>query len=391
MLNMNQKRALSYVVRKRYQQATKKAKGKILDEFVGNLGYNRSYARRILGSLAKRGRKKRHLLRPRIYDASVFYPLRKIWIAEDCICGQRLKPFVPEVIRILKRDRQLQINKTIEKKLLDISSATIDRILSATKKSYELKRGKSTTKPGTLLRSQIPIRTFEDWDDKRPGFFEGDLVAFCGESARGEYVNVLNLTDVALGWIGLEAFMGKGQYRVHKAVDNIRERLPFKMLGLDNDNGVEFINWLLKSYCEKYQITFTRIRPYRKNDNCFVEQKNYTVPRRFLGYARYDSEEQLSVIKEILKLVEVYVNFFMPSKKLLTKQRIGNKTKKRYDTAKTPYQRLLIDGVLKEVQKENLKQLYETLNPWDLRRRISKLTDKLMKTLRYKIDDLTNT
>lgn len=391
MLNMNQKRALSLTIRKRYRHGSKKVKGKILDEFVQNTGYNRSYARRVLGNLSQKGRKKKHLLRPRVYDAGVFYPLRKIWIAEDCICGQRLKPFIPEVVRILERDKELKINKAARKKLLTISSATIDRMLSATKKSYELKRGKSTTKPGTLLRSQIPIRTFADWDEKRPGFFEGDLVAFCGETVRGDYVNVLDLTDVSLGWVSLEAFMGKGQYRVHRAVDNIRERLPFRMLGLDNDNGVEFINWLLKSYCERYEITFTRIRPYRKNDNCFVEQKNYTVPRRFLGYARYETERQLKIVKEILKLVEPYVNFFMPSQKLALKERVGNRTKKRYDIARTPYQRLKDSGVLEEKQGEKLGKLYESLNPWRLRREIGGLTDKLMKTLRYKIDDLTNT
>jgi hypothetical protein len=350
MLNMNQKIALSYVIRKRYQRSSKKEKGRILDEFIKNTNYNRSYARRILGSLKKQGRKKKHIIRKRIYDADVFYPLRTIWIAEDCICGQRLKPFIPEVLLKLEEFKEITINKEVRKKLLSIGSATIDRMLKATKKSYQLK-GKSTTKPGTLLRSTIPVRTFSDWDEKRPGFFEGDLVAFCGETVRGEYVNALNLTDVALGWIGIEAFMGKGQYRVHKAIDNVRNRLPFLMLGLDNDNGVEFINWILKRYCEDNKITFTRIRPYRKNDNCFVEQKNYTVPRRFLGYARYDTEKELEIIKEILKLVEVYVNFFMPSKKLLSKERIGNKTKKVYDTAKTPHQRLLLSGILNDDKK----------------------------------------
>lgn len=390
MLNMNQKIALSWVIRKRYQTSLKKGKGRILDEFIENTGYNRSYARRVLGSLKKQGRKRKHIIRKRIYDASVFYPLRTIWIAEDCICGQRLKPFIPYVLKKLEEFKEIKINKEVRRKLLSIGSATIDRMLKATKKSYELK-GRSTTKPGTLLRSTIPVRTFADWDEKRPGFFEGDLVAFCGETVRGEYVNALNLTDVFVAWILIEAFMGKGQYRVHRAIDEMRKRLPYTMLGLDNDNGVEFINWLLKRYCEDNKITFTRIRPYRKNDNCFVEQKNYTVPRRFLGYARYDTEKELAIIKEILKLVEVYVNFFMPSKKLLSKERIGNKTKKIYDTAKTPYQRLLISGILKDDQKIQLQKLYDSLNPMDLRRKIHRLTEKLNKTFRYKINDLANT
>lgn len=390
MLNMNQKRALSYTIRRRYQKSTKKEKVGILDEFIKNTNYNRSYARRILGSLKKQGRKKKHIIRKRIYDAAVFYPLRTIWIAEDNICGQRLQPFIPEVLQKLEEFKEIKINKEIREKLLSIGSATIDRMLKATKKSYELK-GKSATKPGTLLRSTIPVRTFADWDEKRPGFFEGDLVAFCGESVRGDYVNALNLTDVFVAWILIEAFMGKGQYRTHKAIDEMRKRLPYTMLGLDNDNGVEFINWILKRYCDVHKITFTRIRPYRKNDNCFVEQKNYTVPRRFLGYARYDTEKELAIIKEILKLVEVYVNFFMPSKKLLLKERIGNKTKKIYDTAKTPYQRLLISGILKDDQKIQLQKLYDSLNPMDLRRKIHRLTEKLNKTFRYKINDLANT
>jgi hypothetical protein len=390
MLNMNQKHALSYVVRKRYQRSTKKEKGRILDEFITNTGYNRSYARRILGRVKKQGRKKTHIIRKRYYDADVFYPLRTIWIAADGICGKRLKPFIPDLVEILEKNRELKLNGKIRKKLLLIGSATIDRMLKATKKSYEFK-GKSTTKPGTLLRNTIPVRTFSDWDERHPGFFETDLVALCGDSVRGDYVNALNLTDVASGWVGLEAIMGKAQSRVHPAVDNVRKRLPFPMLGLDPDNGTEFINWLLKRYCDENKITFTRIRPYRKNDNCYVEQKNYTVVRRFLGYARYDTDKQLQIIKEILKLVELYVNFFQPVMKLKTKQRIGSRVKKTYDTAKTPYQRLVLSGILKEEQIQKLQNLYNSLNPLDLKRKINKLTEKLNKTLRYKINDATNT
>lgn len=271
-----------------------------------------------------------------------------------------------------------------------MGSATIDRMLKATKKQYELK-GRSTTKPGTLLRSQIAVRTFDDWNDKRPGYFETDLVAFCGESVRGEYVNGLNLTDVATGWVGLEAVMGKGQHRVHAAIDQVRQRLVFTMLGLDPDNGAEFINHELKRYCETNQIMFTRIRPYKKNDNCYVEQKNYTVLRRFLGYARYDTEEQLHIVKKILVLVEPYVNFFQPVMKLTGKKRIGTNVKKTYDTAKTPYQRLLVSEILNDVQKQSLQTVYDSLNPVDMKRGINRLTEKLNRTLRYKLRDSTNT
>ena len=380
-LTMGQRKSISCEIRKRYRKATKNHKTRILDEFVKTTGYNRSYARFVLGSLKKQGRKKKRTVRKRIYDANVFYPLRTIWIAADGICGQRLKPFIPELVRILEKNREIKLNKKVRDKLLSIGSATIDRMLKATKKGYRL-YGRSTTKPGTLLRSTIPVRTFSDWDEKKPGFFETDLVALCGESVRGEYINALNLTDVATSWVGLEAIMGKAQSRVYPAIDAVRNRLPFQMLGLDPDNGTEFINWLLKRYCDENKITFTRIRPYRKNDNCYVEQKNYTVVRRFLGYARYDTDKQLIFIKEILKIVEDYANFFQPVMKLKEKQRIGTNVKKKYDIAKTPYQKLVESGVINERKKEELQQYYETLNPLAMKRQINKLTEKLNKTLR---------
>lgn len=262
-----------------------------------------------------------------------------------------------------------------------MGSATIDRMLRATKKSYELK-GRSTTKPGTLLRQTVAVRTFDDWSDTRPGFFEVDTVAFCGDSVRGEYVCGLDLTDVATGWVGLDAVMGKGQYRIHKAIDAFKCRLSFQLLGLDPDNGGEFINWILKRYCETNQIVFTRIRPYKKNDNCYVEQKNYTTLRRFIGYGRYETNTQLHIIRQILTLAEPYINFFQPCKKLKEKHRIGSRVKKIYHTAKTPYQRLLESGILNEEQKQKLKAYYETLNPMDLLRKIRALQRKLQKTLR---------
>ena len=389
---MRQRIAITATVRNRYRKARKKVRSKILDEFVKTTGYNRSYARFLLGSLKKRGRKKKYPPRKRRYDVKVFYGLRKLWIAADCICGRRLKPFIPELITKLQQFEEIEISKTVKQKLLTMGSATIDRILSATKKSYQLK-GRSTTKPGSILKSQIPVKTFADWDEEkeRPGFFETDLVAFCGESVTGDYVNGLNLTDICTGWVLLDAVMGKAQSRVFPAIESARERLPYKMLGLNPDNGSEFINWHLKRYCEKEGISFTRIRAGKKNDNSYVEQKNYTVMRLFIGYARYDTKKQLIIIKEILKLVEVYVNFFQPSLKLKSKQRLGSKVKKKYYTAKTPYQRLLKSGVLTKKQEQQLQSYYETLNPMEIRRQIHRLQKKLNKTLRWKIHDLTNT
>lgn len=383
MLNMIQRQALTATNKKRYLKARKKEKTKILDEFVQSTGYNRSYARLVLGSrkIKPKAARRKKVIRKRIYDAKVFFPLRTIWIAADGICGQRLQPFIPELLASLERNKELKLTPEVRRKLLKISAVTIDRLLAPTKRSYRLK-GRATTKPGTLLKSLIPIRTFEDWADDRPGFFETDLVALCGDNVSGDYVNCLNLTDVAVSWIGLAAVMGKGQYRVHKAIDQFRERVPYPILGLDPDNGSEFINWHLKKYCEAREITFTRIRPNKKNDNCYVEQKNYTVVRRFLGYGRYDTERQLKIIQEILRLVEIYVNFFQPVMRLQSKKRVGSKVKKKYDTAKTLYQRLLGSGILTREKESELGKVYINLNPLDLKRKIYRLTEKLSKTLR---------
>lgn len=390
MLTMRQKQAVTRTIKDRYRRCSKPDKSRLLDEFCQTSGYNRSYARRILGTKKSVGRNKHHPGKQRTYTAEIFYPLRTLWLVADGICGKRLQPYIPELVKVLEEKKEIRLNRALRQKLFRISAATIDRMLAHVKRQYQLK-GRSTTKPGTLLRSTVAVRTFNDWSDLTPGFFETDLVAFCGETVRGDYVNGLNLTDVATGWVCLEAVMGKGQYRVHQAIDRIRQRLFFPMKGLDPDNGTEFINWLMKRYCETNHIIFTRIRPNRKNDNCYVEQKNYTVLRRFLGYARYDTDDQLFIIKDVVQLVELYVNFFQPVMKLKTKQRIGSRVKKTYDIARTPYQRLVDSVVLTEENKRNIHALYKTLNPMDLKRRINKLTDKLNKTLRYISTEATNT
>lgn len=392
MLTMREKASLTQTIRLRYHRASKTVKSQILDEFVHSCGYNRSYARRLFGK--KHGEKKRSMrttkqLRPHVYDYPVFCALRTCWIATGYLCGRRLHPFLPELVPILEKNKELKILPLIRKKLLTISRSTIDRMLAATKKRYALK-GRSTTKPGTLLKSQIPIRTFADWEDKKPGFFEIDGVAFCGDSPKGQFVYGLNFTDVALQWVCVEAVMGKGQYGIHEATKRIQARLPFPILGIDSDNGGEFINDIMLRFCETNHITFTRIRAGRKNDNCYVEQKNYTVLRNFVGYGRYETEEQLTLIQELLHHVELYVNFFQPSQKLLKKVRVGSKVTKTYDQAQTPYQRLKQSGILSPEQTHTLQLVYERLNPMDLHRKIHALQTTLLHTHRYKNDEATN-
>lgn len=393
MLTMKEKHALTASIVRRYQKARKKEKTQILDEFVANTGYNRSYARRLIKQSQNRDfrkKRKKKVKRQPYYDEAVKKPLIKIYAALDSICGKRLHPMISEVVGILERDGQLKLTDQVRRKLLKISPATIDRILQPTRKQSQLK-GRSGTKPGTLLKSQIEIRTFAQWDNVKPGFFEMDTVAFCGQTLKGHHVWGLNFTDVATGWIGLDAVMGKGQHGIHQATQRFKKRLPFSLLGLDSDNGGEFINDIMFRYCKAQKITFTRIRPGRKNDNCYVEQKNYTTLRKFLSYARYDTKKELELCRQILKKAEVYINFFQPSQKLIKKTRQGAKVTRKHDKAQTPYQRLLKSGILTKEQKQKLHQLYEGLNPMVLLKEIRQLQAKLLKLNRYKLVEATNT
>jgi len=260
---------------------------------------------------------------------------------------------------------------------MKISAATIDRLLRDHKQRMEAK-GRSGTKPGTLLKSQIPIRTFSDWDEKRPGFVEIDLVGHEGGNGSGDFIQTLNVTDVHTGWTEARAVRNKAQVWVYQALIEIRECLPFQLLGIDSDNGSEFINQHLLRYCEQNRITFTRARRYRKNDNCYVEQKNYSVIRRAVGYHRYDTEEELVLLNQLYKVLGVYTNYFQPTMKLKERERRGSQVKKRYEPAQTPFRRVLESSSVPARQKARLKREYEDLNPAELKRRITALQNKLV-------------
>ncbi len=243
-----------------------------------------------------------------------------------------------------------------------MSPSTIDRLLRPWRRLGG-RRPFSTTKPASLLKSSIPIRTFAEWQEERPGFLEVDLVSHCGDNAEGFYLTTLSTVDVASGWSECVGVWGKGQERVGGAVHRVRQRLPFSLLGLDSDNGSEFINQHLFAYCQREKITFTRSRSYKKNDSCHVEQKNWSVVRRLIGYDRYNSRAALEALNRIYDLLRLYVNFFQPVMKLVAKTRHGAKVHKVYDTAQTPYQRLLRSGVLTEAKRQELAATYHVLNP----------------------------
>ena len=287
-------------------------------------------------------------------------------------------PFLSEIVPVLEKWGEIKLNLKIREKLWKISAATIDRLLADTRKRYRIK-GRSTTKPGTLLKKAIPIRTFADWDEKVPGFFEVDLVSHDGGAVRGDFNQSLNFTDISTGWEEMVAVKNKAQVWVFAGIKSIKERLPFSILGLDSDNGAEFINAHLIRYCEEHKITFTRSRPYRKNDSCFVEQKNWSVIRRAVGYVRYDTDRELGILNELYGYLRLYVNFFQPVRKLIKKERIGSKVIKRYDEAKTPYKRVLASPDIKDKIKMKLKIQYAMLNPAELKRKITKLQNRLLK------------
>jgi hypothetical protein len=327
----------------------------------------------VVGDVGIRSRRRRR----KVYGEDVKRVLTRLWKLLDYVCGKRLVAALAETIEALERHGELRLTEELRQKLLSVSAATIDRLLASEKKKQRLK-GRSLTKPGSLLRQQIPIRTFADWDEACPGFVEMDLVAHEGGDASGDFAYTLDLTDVSTGWTELAAVKNRAQVWVFEALQEVRQRLPFPLLGLDSDNGGEFINHHLKRYCEVEEITFTRSRPYRKNDNCFVEQKNYSVVRRHVGYGRYDTEVEVELLNQLYEQLRLYVNFFLPSQKLLEKTRQGSRVQKRYDRARTPYRRVLDSKRVKESYKKKLRAQYQTLNPAELERQIRRLEEELL-------------
>jgi hypothetical protein len=297
----------------------------------------------------------------------------------DFICGKRLAPILKELIPRLIRFGELKVSEEVRSKLIKkMSPATIDRVLAPERKKYQIK-GRSNTKPGTMLKSMIPVRTFSEWSDKKPGFAEIDLVGHEGGDGSGEFLYTLDITDVATGWTETQAVRNKARQWVFEALKDIRERLPFPLLGIDSDNGGEFINDHLFNYCRDEKITFTRARSYRKNNNCFVEQKNYSVVRRAVGYARYDTPEQQAVINALYMELRLYTNFFQPSMKRIGTIKDGSKRIKKYDKALTPYRRVMGSKDVSVSDKARLKALYRNLNPAELKRRITKLQQNLLR------------
>lgn len=379
MTTMTKKELIS-TVKNRYLKADKEGKGKILDEFCQNTGYNRKYATRILQAgydnnrVKSRGRKPRK----RVYDSEVIWPVIKIWELLEYPCGQRLKPALVPLADSLIRCNELKISDDIKCRMKTISAKTLDRRLKKERTIRRLNRNRGTTRHGSLLKSSIPIR-ITNWDTSQVGFMEMDTVAHNGGDPSGEFIYSLDMTEIYSGWSEQCAVLGKGEIGVAKAIDDIKNNLPYDLLGLDSDSGGEFINWHLVRYCDRSKLFFTRSRPDRKNDNAYVEQKNNTHIRQRLGYGRYDTRKQLDAINNLYRNeLRLFDNFFRPVMKISSKEKINNSVcRKKYDIAKTPYQRLLESKQISPKQKQKLTGTYLSLNPAKLKNIIDQKIKKI--------------
>lgn len=354
-------------LRPHYLIASRLEKGRVLTEFCRITERHRKSAVRLLRQRPRAGARRSG--RPRRYGSEIVALLRAVWEASDYLCGKRLAPFLPPLVDALERHRVLQVPPPLRPVLLHLSPATIDRLLRPHRRGHP--RGLATTGPGhPALAAQVPIRTFGDWQDVRPGSLQADLVGHCGQTVEGFFLTSLVAVDVATGWTECQAVWGKGYARVGTGVHLIRQRLPMPLRALHTDNGGEFLNHILVPWCRREGIHVTRGRPWRKNDQAYAEQKNWAIVRRLIGYDRYTTHAALAQLNAFYRVLRLYWNFFQPLRKLTAKVRHGARVTKRYDRAQTPHQRLLAADVLTPDQRHALDTLYRSLNPLALRTQI---------------------
>lgn len=380
-MSQRSKQELQAEVQVRYLKANRAEKHIILDEFIADTGYQRKYAIRLLRHGYRRRRSKPKG-RTAIYRGEVVERLEQIWEIFGRICSKRLHPYLPEGVKVLERCGEITLSAPTKELLLQMSRSTIDRCLAP--KRFNQPHGLSTTKPGTLLKQNIPVRTFTDWSDDIPGFMEIDLVAHCGESAEGQFLYTLTCTDLCTGWTEVIALRRRTQAAVRDAIETMRQRLPFDLAGIDSDNGSEFINDLLYHYCLDAKITFTRSRPYKKNDQAHVEQKNWSVVRHTIGYDRLETNQEFALLENTYQNLRPYINFFQPVLKLVGKEHHDNHLVRKYDTARTPYQRLLERTDIPMDRKTLLLHAYLQLNPVQLRNHIDNQVFQLWSLASHK-------
>lgn len=359
---MATRRELIEAIASRYHAATRVEKKTILDEFIKVTGYHRKHAIRSLKRT--NGELTASAPRSRIYGEAVRSALTILWEAADRICGKRLKQAIPTLVDAMERHEHLHLDVEVRRLLLAMSAATMDRILKPVRETG--KQGRRRSAINTPLRKSIAVRTFNDWNDPPPGFFEMDMVAHCGKSVAGSHAHSLVLTDIASGWTEAAAMVVREQTLITITVEEIRVKLPFAMLGLDVDNDSAFINETVVDYCKDRELDLTRSRAYKKNDQAWIEQKNGAVVRRLVGYGRLEGAVATAALGKLHEVARLYVNFFQPSFKLKSKTRAGAKVTKKYHVPATPYERLLTDDRVTDKSKKQLRQIFATLDPVQL-------------------------
>lgn len=370
-------REYAAALRSRYRVASRGNKSRLLDEFCRATGRHRKVAIRILRRRPRRSA--RHAGRPREYGIMLRPVLEQLWEASDFLCSKRLAPYLPELLEALARHDELTVSAQQRTALRHVSPATIDRLLRPVRRLHRRHGLATTSRSVAALRAQVPLRTFGEWANVPPGTVQADLLGHCGETTAGFYLTSLLAVDVATGWTESRAVWGKGYKRVAAAVYFIRKALPMPLQGFHTDNGGEFLNQLLLGWARRLNIRQTRGRPYRKNDQAYVEQKNWSVLRRIIGYDRYSTRVAFAALTAVHELLRPHVNFFQPIRKLISKERHGARIVKRYDRAQTPYRRLLASGVLTPGQRDILEAEYHRYNPIQLRAELASRLAALWK------------
>jgi hypothetical protein len=376
-LTLAERKAVTKTIASRYARSDRAGKGRILDELCATTGWHRNHARKALNQTLRPAVVRPRRPRPPKYGPKVIAALVFCWAVLGMPAGKRLAPCLAELVAVLRRFGELDIDEDTAALLAGMSAATIDRRLAPERKKHELK-GRCHTKPGSLLKSQIPVRTWADWDDAVPGFVEIDLVGHDGGNPTGEHAFTLTVTDIATGWTENRSVRNKARKWVLAALDDIARAMPFPILGVDSDNGSEFINHHLLAWCQKRQITFTRSRPGNKNDGCHVEQKNWAIVRTVVGYHRYDTAAELLLLNKIWALQSQLTNYFCPQQKLVSKVRDGAKVSKKYDRATTPHRRAEAHSTISAEDKAILADTHASINPAAVQRRIQALTAELL-------------